>query len=415
MANRYSIPGFFEDVEVVDGKIKEPGFLGKTLYVIKGTEIKEPGFLGKTILVIKDGKIQKPGFLGKTLFYIDETGAVKEPKLFGRTVGAFPLYPGMGPRGRGSEAREKPSEGKPSGTPQRATTPTPRYEREETLAQLEERLDRESGYSADYTNCKPEAKKITVPAKYKKLTSIAPALRSVETVVIHAGVTAINQSSVHCLKAYIVDENNPKYVSVDGIIYTKDMTVVVAVPDEVDMSTFRFPETVKGIRNGAFHRDFDTFLYQKNIQFPGNVAVKKDYVIEEGNPFLKTVDGVLYSADGKILFNAPRRKKLGSLRIPDGLLTIKEGAFWGARVDTVVLPQGLQTIEANAFLDSKMTKVYIPASVETIGNWAFSRVSGLLVECGASGKGPDWSDKWIEDVFGKYAPNVMFGVAEPDF
>lgn len=97
MAYRYGIPGFFEDVEVKGNDIKEPGFLGKTLYVVKGNEIREPGFLGKTILVIKDGKIKEPRFLGKTLFYIDETGAVKEPKIFGRTVGSFPLFPGMGP------------------------------------------------------------------------------------------------------------------------------------------------------------------------------------------------------------------------------------------------------------------------------------------------------------------------------
>lgn len=413
MANRYGIPGFFENVEVKGDEIKEPGFFGKTLFVIKGNEIRKPGFGGKTILVIKDGKIKEPGFFGRTLFYLDEKGAVKETGFFGRAVGAFPVYPGMGPRGRGHETDAKQPVAPDGGQLQ---MPRPaRVEREESLSALERRLDLESGYSADYTNCRPEAKTIKVPARYEILTCIAPALKAVETVHIHARVKGIKQGNIHCSKEYIVDPENPYFTSKDGIIYDKDMTTVVAVPTGIDMTTFRFPETVRLFRRGAFHVVFDSFFIQKGIKDPGDVSVKKYFEVEEGNPYLKIVDGILYSADGKILFSAPRRTKLGNLVIPEGVELIAQDAMREARADTVILPSGLRTIEDGAFTSSRITKIFIPDTVETIGKWTFIWIKGLTIECQAKEKGPKWADEWIEHNLDDYKPTVLFGVEKPDF
>ena len=413
MANRYTIPGFFEDVEVVNGTIKQPGFTGKTLAVIKGTEIREPGILGKTILIIKDGVIKKPGFLGKILFYIDASGAIKEPKMFGRTVGAFPVYPGMGPRGSRHEPEPQPT---PRSDEKSAPQQRPaRVEREESLSELERRLDLESGYSADYTNCKPEAKTIKVPAKYEIFTSIAPALKAVETVYIHARVKGIKQSNIHCSKEYVVDPENPYFTSIGGIIYNKEMTTVVAVPTGIDMSTFRFPETVRVFRRGAFHVVFDTFFLQKGIKDPGDISVKKSFAIEGGNSYLKTVDGILYSADGKILFSAPRRAKLGNIVIPEGVELITEDALREVRAETVILPRSLRTIENGAFASSRITKIFIPDTVETIGKWAFVWIKGLTIECQGKEKGPKWEKEWIELSLPDYMPTVLFGVEKPDF
>lgn len=127
MSGRYCIPGYFDNIDVKGNDIKEPGFLGKTIAVVKGTEIREPGFLGKTILVIKDGKIREPGFMGRTLFYIDDTGAIKEPKLFGRTVGAFPVFPGMGPSRETKQEWSQQKESRPTYEP-RSSEPRPQKE-----------------------------------------------------------------------------------------------------------------------------------------------------------------------------------------------------------------------------------------------------------------------------------------------
>ena len=58
-------------------EIKEPGFLGKTVYVIKGDEIHEPGFLGKTLYVIKGNEIRTPGWFGQTVAQTKDDGTIK--------------------------------------------------------------------------------------------------------------------------------------------------------------------------------------------------------------------------------------------------------------------------------------------------------------------------------------------------
>ena len=66
-------------------EIKEQGFFGKTVYVIKNNEIREPGLFGRTVYVIKGNEIKEPGFLGKTVYIIDGD-TIKTPGVFG---GAF--------------------------------------------------------------------------------------------------------------------------------------------------------------------------------------------------------------------------------------------------------------------------------------------------------------------------------------
>ena len=246
MAGRYGIPGYFENVEVSGNRIKEPGFLGKTLYVVDGTRIREPGFGGKTILVIEKGRVKEPGFLGRTLFYIDKTGAIKETGLFGRTVGAFPLFPGMGPSGSEEVVlHEEPVQSSYEEEPR-----TPR----DTGPSLEEyarQMELELGYVADMTNVRSGAKTISVPAKFKKLTAIAPAV-AVETVKIHSGVLAINPQSIHASKEFIVEEDNPVFSSENGILYDKNKTMIVRVPSDMEMDTFTFKDSVVTIGNNAF-------------------------------------------------------------------------------------------------------------------------------------------------------------------
>ena len=251
MAGRYGIPGYFDNVEVSGNRIKEPGFLGKTLYVVDGTRIREPGFGGKTILVIEKGRVKEPGFLGRTLFYIDKTGAIKETGLFGRTVGAFPLFPGMGPSGSEEPIhKEEPT----SYNEERIETP------KDTGPSLEEyakQMELELGYVADMTNVRSGAKTISVPAKFKKLTAIAPAL-AVETVKIHSGVLAMYPQSIHASKQFIVEEENPVFSSENGILYNKEKTLLIRVPTELDPFNFRDGVTVIG--NNAFAGFKGSFL-----------------------------------------------------------------------------------------------------------------------------------------------------------
>ncbi len=407
MAGTYAIPGYFENCVIKGDRVVENRFLGKVLFEYKNHTLKEPGFLGKTVLVFKRDGIFEPGFAGKRLFNVSKYGEVKETGLFGRTVGAIPtqwVY----------DAPLPPKEESPSNSSEETHVDT-RAQDERELREYKEELDESLGYVADYTNCKPETKKITVPAKYSKLTAIAPALKSVETVVIHAGVLQVSQQSIHCSKAYVVDENNPKFKSIDGVLYNKEVTTVVSVPSGIDLTTYRFPETVTTIMENAISCLLDVFFIQKNIRNPGNISAKKGFEIEDGNTYLKIADNILYSSDGKILYSAPKKLKLSRLVVPDGVETIKAKAFSSAKVEQIILPNGVKEIMSNAFIDSSLNKIFIPSSVEVIGDWAFYRTKGLTIECQAEQKGPHWSEKWAHYDFDMYKPIIIFGLPNPDF
>ena len=73
------------------------------------------------------------------------------------------------------------------------------------------------------------------------------------------------------------------------------------------------------------------------------------FTVAAGNPYFKTINGILYTKDGKTLVKCPTEKS-GSITIPS---TVKR-------------------IAANAFLDCDITKVTIPSSVTSIGKNAFS-------------------------------------------
>lgn len=99
--------------------------------------------------------------------------------------------------------------------------------------------------------------------------------------------------------------------------------------------------------------------------------------LEEGNTTFKSVDGVLFSADGKKLYAYPGGRG-GVYDVPDGTETIARGAFFSAvNMTGINFPDSLKTIEDSAFgLCSSLTEVDFN-KVQTIGTQAFQGSSAL--------------------------------------
>lgn len=77
--------------------------------------------------------------------------------------------------------------------------------------------------------------------------------------------------------------------------------------------------------------------------------------VNEDNAFYRSVDGILYSKDGKILYKCPQ-SKTGNIIIPDDVENIAEFAFSGSAIDSIVLPKNLHKIEPHAFQDCEHLK-----------------------------------------------------------
>ena len=96
------------------------------------------------------------------------------------------------------------------------------------------------------------------------------------------------------------------------------------------------------------------------------------YEVASGSQFFKTVDGVLFSADGKTLVSCPTGKS-GEYKVPEGVKTLAPAAFSTCKNFTkVTLPEGLKEVPGYAFYECwGLADVVFPASLESVGPYAF--------------------------------------------
>ena len=198
-----------------------------------------------------------------------------------------------------------------------------------------------------------------------------------------------------------VDEGNPTLTSVDGILYSADMTSLIWYPMNKAGTSFSVPDSVTKIMNGAFQycgnlrsvdlnnvsiigdRAFWNCINISEIDLPDSVSsiLRTPFTgcssltsinVGSGNSHFTSVDGVLYSADMRTIVKYPDGKTATSYSIPSSVRTIGIGAFWlEDSLRSVTIPEGVTSIEQDAFLGTSLTSVTLPSSVTEIGRVAF--------------------------------------------
>lgn len=125
------------------------------------------------------------------------------------------------------------------------------------------------------------------------------------------------------LEAVNVDEKNTAYCSEDGILFTKDKTMLTKYPPAHKGDSYEIPDTVTEIQIGAFFKN----QYLKSITIPQNI---------ESIPM-----GAFYEC-----------KNLESVKIEYGVMTISEIAFYGCTsLKEIDIPLTVDTIYGGAFAD----------------------------------------------------------------
>ncbi|MBE5730325.1 MAG: leucine-rich repeat domain-containing protein [Clostridiales bacterium] len=112
--------------------------------------------------------------------------------------------------------------------------------------------------------------------------------------------------------------------------------------------------------------------------FSGCSSLENIGVLEYNNAY-KSVDGVLYSKDGKILIQYPLAKSASAFAIPDSVTTIGMWAFSGcSELIGVTIPESVTTIKSNAFYECiNLESITIPDSVTSIEGNAFNGCTKL--------------------------------------
>ena len=156
---------------------------------------------------------------------------------------------------------------------------------------------------------------------------------SLSKVAIPANVASIDERAFdRCekLAEITVDAANAHYCSVDGVLFTKDMTTLVRYPAYSERTTYSVPDGVEVIGVNAFSGSF----------------------------------------------------RLTDITLPESVTTIKDGAFSVCTgLLSMTLPKNVKTIEDGAFSEcEKLARFTIEGDIENFGSWGPFGGCDLFVE-----------------------------------
>ncbi len=235
-------------------------------------------------------------------------------------------------------------------------------------------------------NGDPETNFKLVKDKEKPVTSVREyALNCDEkvlTINIGAGVTEIdNKAFYSCwnLEAIFVDENNPNYCDIDGVLYNKDKTELIMYPVNHDAYLCKkygytqynekgewaelTPED-KGFED--YKRDVLTYVIPSTVTKIGELSMNYAYLADVYMP-----EGI-ESIETLAFFKSTRLENVYSYKTDK---IIEKTEFSSVEELGKVynsLPEGLKYIGSDAFsYDQALTYLYIPESVNHIGHHAF--------------------------------------------
>lgn len=103
----------------------------------------------------------------------------------------------------------------------------------------------------------------------------------------------------------------------------------------------------------------------------------KAYDVDKENPYLTSVDGVIYTKDLSKLVAFPSDYPCKEYVVPETTKIIGYGAFLFSKIEHVELPLSLVTIESEAFCDSNIVSIDVPRRVRKIGYRAFACCQNL--------------------------------------
>ncbi len=266
---------------------------------------------------------------------------------------------------------------------------------------------------------------ITLPDKVESIGDKAFSNCSdLATLTIPSSVTSIGESvftGCSSLTEINVASDNPSYSSIEGILYNKDASVLVACPGA--KKSVNIPASVTSIGGNAFYGcscltsvvipasvtsiGYDAFYGCSGLKksaYPDKFANPFDYGVaiaySKDNSLIE--EGFVYSADKSVVYFAPL-SIIGEYAIPNFVTTIGDYAFadctgmtsvtMGSSVSSIGqyafqnctrMPEiefgpSVTEIGANAFAGCRLNNIRMGSNVTTIGEKAFDQSPATIV------------------------------------
>lgn len=254
-------------------------------------------------------------------------------------------------------------------------------------------------YIGEYAFNSSKLTSIEIPSSVEEIGGSAFfTCRSLTSVKINEGLTKMGTSVFyHCplltsavLPESLVEIPNKVFLQCDMLTDVQISSKAVSLGDAVfqgckALKSITLPSTLQTIGDEVFLNcsSLTSIHVPANVQAIGTSLISKtavsDITVDAANKYFHLVDGILYSADNRILYAVPQTGKT-SVTVNSKCIGINGGAFWGSAVETVTLPKGMLAIDDYAFCESALKSINFPAGLIYIGEQGFAstQLSGEL-------------------------------------
>jgi hypothetical protein len=190
---------------------------------------------------------------------------------------------------------------------------------------------------------------------------------SLESITVPSSTSFIGHAAfVNCygLTSFEVDAGNAYYCSVDNVLFTKDMSVLMFCMPKKDGPTYMIPATVTSVAGGG-------------IAFIGAINLES-ITVEAGNLDYCAEDGVLFTMDMSELVLYPAGKKGASYTVPDSVSVIGGSSFrWNKNLEKIVLSDSVTNLPRRVFQECSSLTDVNTGNIKTVYDNVFADCTSL--------------------------------------
>ena len=255
---------------------------------------------------------------------------------------------------------------------------------------------------------------ITIPNSVTSIGNYAfEYCSNLTSITIPNNVTSIGNrafGSCRSLTTINVDFNNEKYMSDNGVLFTKDKKTLIQYPSKKEGTEYLISQGVESIEDYAFWgcgnltniiipdsvtnigiSAFEDCTSLTSITIPSRVTGIGMEVfngcisltsinVDSNNEEYMSDNGVLYTKDKNTLIQYPSKKEGTEYLILQGVENIEDYAFYKCTSLTrIIIPDSVTIIGTGAFSNCKnLTSITIPDSVISIVNYVFYDCTNLI-------------------------------------
>ncbi len=211
--------------------------------------------------------------------------------------------------------------------------------------------------------------------------------RVVRRVTIPASVQLITQNPfwrAASLVAIEVVQDNPNYSALDGVLFDKTRSRLIAYPAGKP-GAYTIPNTVRTLASLSFSYSAELTA----LRIPASVAaIELDtlgsctqlvaYEVDPGSTSFSSRDGVLFNASQTRLISFPGGKG-GPYTVPETVTALERGAFFDARrLTAITLQLGVQSLGVSVFRGcTALVRVKLPSTLLALPTQAFMGCTSL--------------------------------------